>query len=486
MRILFFNLLNKSLLIGCSLVASITLFLPINSQAASDSVTLEELINRALSSYPAVLSRQASKDAASSDVTVAKLRFLPTPSLNSQLNNLQYDSQTNNQISSSQTPSANITVTQPIWAGGGLVAGYDKANARLTAADFALLETKEDVSRRLITAYAEWYKAYHKIQVLKENVLVHEKLVSLITHRFEKGVASGADKDLGLSRLLQAQADLQSQRVQEESALVTIAELIGEPVTSQQLIGKIASYVELPQRAELIPKALAGSVTLQRYKSEAEAAEAEALEVNAQSLPQVSFQVQRQFNNAYYPNSPGFTAMGVVVGYSPGAGLSSFVAAKSAEDRARAAVLQIDLAKSQLVERLNTEYNEYEFSLLKRENLRRSVSLSRDIQESYDRQYLVGRKSWIDLMNTVRERAQTNVTLVDIDGNILGTSRRLLVYLAGAEAELSSDLSVEQYPEKPAQLLDFDLEKVIEERVDRYQFWNATNPVVKSKRHRTR
>lgn len=89
-------------------------------------------------------------------------------------------------------------------------------------------------------------------------------------------------------------------------------------------------------------------------------------------------------------------------------------------------------------------------------------------------------------MNTVRERAQTNVTLVDIDGNILGTSRRLLVYLAGAEAELSSDLGVEQYPEKPAQLLDFDLEKVIEERVDRYQFWNATNPVVKSKRHRTR
>lgn len=231
----------------------------------------------------------------------------------------------------------------------------------------------------------------------------------------------------------QAQADLETQRSLEETALTTISELVGEPVKRQDLIAKLARHVGIPKRSDGIAKAQAINPTIQKSKFEAEASEAEAKEIRAQALPSVSFQAQRQIGNAYVPQAQGFNAYGLVVTYAPGGGLSSIATASAAMDRARAAKLQVETSKRELTDRLNAEYNEYEFALLRKENLQRSADLSGDISASYDRQYLVGRKSWLDLMNSVRERAQTKVQLADAEGSLLASSRRLMVYIDGTQ-----------------------------------------------------
>lgn len=395
---------------------------------SSAAITLDELIYGALQTYPTILSKQASKEAASTDVTAAKLRFLPNPSVGTQRNQVAYNGQ-----SSSSLPATNVTISQPLFMGGGLIAGYNKADARLSAADFALLETREDVSKRLITGYTEWLKAWFKIQALEENVKLHEKFVGLITRRYDQGVASGADKDLGNSRLNQARAELDTQRSIEESTLSTISELVGMPVRRADLLGKLETRLNVPPKADGIQKSLANSVTIQRYKFEAEAADAEAKEVRAQALPQVSFQAQRQIGNAYLPGAQGYDMYGLVLSYAPGGGISSIASASAASDRARAATMQVEAAKRDLTDKLNAEYNEHDFALLKKESLQRSVDLSGDISASYDRQFLVGKKSWLDLMNAVRERAQTRVQLADADGSLIGSSRRLLIYINGTQ-----------------------------------------------------
>jgi adhesin transport system outer membrane protein len=398
------------------------------SRYAYSAITLDELIYQALQTYPTILSKQASKDAATTDMTAAKLRFLPNPSLSTQRNQVAYNGQGVNSL-----PATNVTISQPLFMGGGLIAGYDKAGARLSAADFALLETREDISRRLITNYGEWLKAWLKIQALEESVRLHEKLVGLITRRYEQGVASGADKDLGVSRLHQAQAELETQKSIEESTLSSMSQLAGMPVRRNDFIGKVELRVKIPQKTEGIQRGLLNSVTIQRYKFESDAADAEAKEIRAQALPQVSFQAQRQVGNAYLPGAPGFDMYGLVLSYAPGGGLSSIASSSAALDRARAATMQVEAAKRDLTDKLNAEYNEHDFAVLKKESLQRSVDLSGDISASYDRQFLVGKKSWLDLMNAVRERTQTRLQLADADGSLVTSSRRLLVYVNGTQ-----------------------------------------------------
>jgi adhesin transport system outer membrane protein len=152
--------------------------------AQNESYSLEGLIRQALSSYPSILSKQASKDAAISEVDSAKLKFLPSPSISTQMNQVTYSG-----AEPANLPGKTITISQPLLLDGGLVAGYRKAQARLSAADYSILEAREDVAKRLITYYAEWLRAWLKIQALEENLRLHEKLVGTITRRFQQGVA---------------------------------------------------------------------------------------------------------------------------------------------------------------------------------------------------------------------------------------------------------------------------------------------------------
>jgi outer membrane protein, adhesin transport system len=407
-------------------ISRFSLFLMLCSCAPSWGASLDDLIRQGLLSYPSVLSRQSSRDAAKTDLTAAKLRFLPNASFNTQRNQVAYSGQP-----VSNQPATNITISQPLFLDGGIIAGYNKADAKLNAADFALLETREDISKRIINAYTEWVKAWFKIQALEANVRLHEKLAGMISRRFDQGVASGADKDLGISRLHQAQAELDTQRSLESTALTSLSELVGEPINRRDLVGNIAKHVTIPRRPDGIAKAQAQSVTVQRYKFEAEAAEHEAKEIRAQALPQVSLQAQRQVGNAILPGAQGYDLYGLVINYAPGGGFASVATASAAFERAKSATLQVDTAKRELTDRLNADYNEYEFALLKKESLQRSVNLTADIAASYDRQFLVGRKSWLDLMNSVREQAQTKVQLADAEGSLLGASRRLMVYIDG-------------------------------------------------------
>jgi adhesin transport system outer membrane protein len=421
-RVLF-KILQRFTLAG---IFALTSF---GATAQTSAITLEYLIQEALVSYPTILSKQASKDAAKSDLTASKLRFLPNPSFNTQNNQVSFDGGVN----TGYMPSTNVTVSQPLWMGGSLLAGLSKSDARLNAADFALLEARQDISNRLITVYVEWLRTYLKIQALEENVRLHERLVDLISKRYREGVASGVDRDLGMSRLHQARAELESQRSIEQSTLTTISELVGQSILRQQLTSKPAKPVAIPNRQTGISVALDRSAAMKRVKFEVDASNAEAKEIQAQSLPQVSFQAQRQVGNAYYPGAPGFNAYGLVMSYTPGGGLSSFAATSAARDRARSAALQAETVKRDLTDKLNSEYNEYEFALLKKDNLQRAVTLSGDISSSYDRQYLVGRKNWLDLMNAVRESAQTKIQLADAEGSLIGASRRIHVYINGTE-----------------------------------------------------
>lgn len=395
--------------------------------AQNEPYSLESLIRQALSSYPSVLSRQASKDAAVSDVDSAKLRFLPSPSISTQINQVTYSG-----AEPANLPGKTYTITQPLFLDGGLIAGYRKAKARLSAADYSILEAREDVAKRLVTYYSDWLRAWLKIQALEENLRLHEKLVGTITRRFQQGVAASADSDLAISRLEQAKSDLESQYSAEENALSSISEMVGFKVIRSQLSAKISTSLDIPKRREGAEKAIANSVTIERLKYEAESANEEAAETKALALPQASFQVQRQIGNPTIPGIKGYDLYGFVVSYAPGGGLSSLASANAAKERARAAFLQVDAAKRDLSDRLNSEYNEFEFSKLKRDSLKRSSALTSDISESYDRQFLVGRKSWLELMNAVRENAQTLASLADAEASILGASRRLSIYINGS------------------------------------------------------
>jgi adhesin transport system outer membrane protein len=58
-----------------------------------------------------------------------------------------------------------------------------------------------------------------------------------------------------------------------------------------------------------------------------------------------------------------------------------------------------------------------------------ATKTAQDVYESYERQFLTGRKSWLDVMNSARDLQQARLQLADVTAGHLTLGWRLFVQL---------------------------------------------------------
>jgi outer membrane protein TolC len=124
----------------------------------------------------------------------------------------------------------------------------------------------------------------------------------------------------------------------------------------------------------------------------------------------------------------------VGMSFQPGAGLSvesdirSLMARREASDR--------DLAASQLdlLEEFNTDWLGFNAVRERLDAVLDALGDTRAISRSYERQYQAGRKSWLDVMNLLREQLQLELQQVDLESSLIALSRKLQVRAAGLAA----------------------------------------------------
>ncbi len=381
--------------------------------------TLDDLIDSAYHTYPSIKSKQMAQNSAKKEILAAKLNFLPTISVSAQPLHRNYGAYEN---TNGQTT---VTVKQPLF-GGGLYSNLKLAKAKKSAADWTVEETRRDVAVRVINAYASWYGAHQKLAAANESVIAHQKFTELITRRMSSGVSTQSEVDQSNSRLSQARAEEASYRSAEFSALVALNQLVGRQLDRNTLVKSVNERVVLPN--DIIAQALAVSPTVHRLQFTAQAAEYQAGVTKAQAYPQVSLQAQRIIGSTTDKNAPNYTSVGLVAEYSSGNGFASLARGSASEDLYRSALLDVDTARRELVVSINQDVSEYEFAKVRKTALEKTVVLTQSVSESYDRLFRVGKKSWLDLLNSVRERTQTLTSLADVDATLLATSRRLKIY----------------------------------------------------------
>ncbi|MBS1175322.1 MAG: outer rane efflux protein [Burkholderiaceae bacterium] len=382
--------------------------------------TIDELIDNAYHTYPSIQSKQMTQKSAEKEILAAKLGFLPAVSVSSQALHRNYGAYTD--VKGSQTT---VAVKQPLL-GGGVYSNFKLAKAKKNQADWLLEETRLDVAIRVINAYATWYGAHKKLAAANESVIAHRKLTELISRRMTSGVSTQSDVDQSNSRLAQARAEEASYRSAEFSALVTLNQLVGRQLDRTTLLNGVDKQVVLPN--DIIAKALSVSPTIHRLQSAAQVAEQQANVVKSQAYPQVSLQAQRNYGSTTANNVEPYTSVGLVVEYSSGHGFASLARGSASEDLYRSALLDVETARRDLVVTINQNVSEYEFAKIRKPVMEKTVTLTQNVSESYDRLFRVGKKSWLDLLNSVRERTQALTALADVEATLLSTGRRLKVY----------------------------------------------------------
>jgi adhesin transport system outer membrane protein len=402
------------------------LFIPLYSSAS----TLNTLIASALKEHPSVLAQRARIQESTFGVDNARWQFYPTPSLSSEV------------LSSDKNyyPGDNkitvLSLRQPIWSGGKLTADLEQAETVLKTSQASLDEIRLQISTLIIQVYGDWLASTIKIKALSMSQEKHTRLLDQINRRIDKGASSVSDRKLAVSRLEVVKADLVSVQAKKQSALIRLSQLLGYPVNDEKLMaGPIAMPFTVksntPERIDLL---IENHPTIQKMQKQAEEKKAIIARRKADLFPNITLRAERQYGNRNYVNTTPENRVFIDVSTSFGAGLSNLSNIDEGVAQYNASLYDLEYQRRTLKEQILSDYAQATVLQGRVEALSTSLEDARLVSASYSRQFLAGRKSWMDVMGATRDEAQISVQLADSKANQIVLTWRLLVNTNGISA----------------------------------------------------
>jgi adhesin transport system outer membrane protein len=393
--------------------------------------TFDALFKQAVATHPSVEGRRASLEAAKADKEGADWQLYPSPSFEATARN-------------SGGNGGVLALEQPLWTGGRISAGIRAAGFREAAAEAAVVEAKLSTGLRLIAAYTEVLRLAQRQRFARQAVDEHNKLAELIDRRVVQEVSPPVDRDFAHSRLAQASTDLSLANQGAQVALVQLSQLVGRNIAA-------VDDVDMNGRAipatldEALKRAVDRSPVLVRLEQTALAVGQDIDVKRAALYPQVSFRLERQMGGIE-STLPDNRAL-LVLRAQPGAGLSAASAIAAAQRRLDEARLAREEASRNVREQVQTAFAEWQAAQVRLTSTRNSASMAQLVFDSYSRQYATGRKTWIDVLNAVREISQSQFTLADAEALVRASALRL--WLLTGEAPLGEPSGEMRRESKP-------------------------------------
>ncbi|WP_352310873.1 TolC family protein [Psychrobacter sp. W2-37-MNA-CIBAN-0211] len=391
----------------------------VTSHAVVADFQINSLVAQAIQTHPLVGSARASQEATTEGINAAKLNLLPTPSVSS-----GYD-RDNDFVSQ-------VTLRQPLWTGGKLTADVNQAIFDDKAAVEYIYEQQNLVAKTTIDAWQSYIQAVAKQSVHVENLKELSDFEAMMQRRVGQGVSARIELDLVTNRILQEQTAYQSAVEQQRIAAARLEQIIGQSLSQM-------SAMSIPNIKVLVNQAKQQSIDFEKMAfnrvgfynptvvKEHFQIESAKQGVEAQQAARYPT-VYAQYEHAYYhENNENDGKFSLGLSYAPGAGFSNFALARASQAQVNSLVQNQEAARRNVIENIQVQYQQFVSAKDRETSLVAAVAGAQIVVSSYRRQFIAGRKSWLEVLNAVREHNDYQVQLVQTRAEMLGAFYRLQV-----------------------------------------------------------
>jgi adhesin transport system outer membrane protein len=226
-----------------------------------------------------------------------------------------------------------------------------------------------------------------------------------------------------MSRTAQLEQDLEQAKAARNSSLAQLIQLVG---TNTQDFGMVPEYDKVtmhPADQGAMARALNCDPRLARLRGEVLIAQADARVAKASIMPELVGQVTH--------NEITGTRAGIVLRAQTGAGLSKFAGSDAARTRIDAAVFNVSSAERELREALQLDFvNNRSARERVAANTQASVT-SELVTESYKRQFITGRRTWLDVMNASREATNSKLSMAEAEMSAMASNAHIWLRTCG-------------------------------------------------------
>jgi outer membrane protein, adhesin transport system len=402
-----------------------------------DIAKLSQFIELAVTTHPSVQAKQAELAGTIAGVDAAKWQYYPSLSAQTERNT----SQSNNPSSIANTSS--IRLQQTLWAGGRLDAGRESAEFRKQSAQNALIETRNAIALRTLEAWQSWKTAQGREYVLLQLIEQLERLSGMMERRVEQQISPPIELQQLKIRVSQAKAELLTAKANQDIARQRLVQWAGSDAL--QLMGQTAILKDKPsstltkqhntltilppETTQKLELAASRAPSMMRSEADIQATQSDVKQKRAEQWPTVYARAERQFNGGGLFSKKTENTLYFGLQYTLGSGLGLYSQIESAQSKVSALQSEREAQLRQTLETYKSEWRDYQ-TTAERITLALEVTNSNlALIDSYTRLFVAGRRSWLELLNALREANAADQLLSDLLVQQQASHVRLSVYL---------------------------------------------------------
>ena len=388
--------------------------------------TLKKLIDMAVLTHPMVKSQQGQKLVAGIEIEAARQQFFPTPSVS-----IEHANSSRNNLGGSGDSSVQLyRLQQPLWTGGRLTAGLEKARAGSKLADASIFEAIDQIAYQTVHAWGDWQAASLKLAAYQKSQQTHRQSLEQVTRRVKEGASTQADLIFTSGRLDQVNSQVAAMLAARETAQVKLEQLIGGSVKPDALTDSMDARLT-DGLDQLINQALGRNPQIMKLDAQTIVLEQELAERKADLQPEVFLRAEHQRGDFSVSNTAPTTRVLIGLATRFGAGLSSLSAVEASRKRLEILATDREMIQRGVHEQVTSDWAQLKSLRVRLPALAGSLEAATATVASWDRQFLAGRKSWLEVMNAARELSQAEAELADAAVALQVNQWRLIIASRG-------------------------------------------------------
>lgn len=309
---------------------------------------------------------------------------------------------------------ASIRLTENLFKGFKTENEIDRHQARMDAAIYSADSAASQIALDMSEAYINLIKQQELLDLETENKTTHERILDQIQQRSEAGIGNQVEVDQAKARLALANSNLMAAQNNYQDALTAFQRVLGR-LPDNDLI-KPEFEFEFPKTLEEATKvALMNHPTL--MSANADIAEAQAQQRSSKSpfYPQFDLEVEKTFDeniSGVEGKNHNFQAM-VRMRYNIYNGGKDSANLESTSIAVQQAAEIRNNTRRQTIENLRYAWNAHQYVGNQLTYIKEHIKLTYETLEGYRKQFSLGRRSLLDLLNTEDEYNSALRTLVE-------------------------------------------------------------------------
>jgi adhesin transport system outer membrane protein len=321
---------------------------------------------------------------------------------------------------------ADILIRQLLYDGHGTESEFERQRARVNSRAFETFSTAEVIALKASEVYFDVVREQKLVELAVHNLGNHQKTYDKIEKRARSGVGRRADTQQALGRLALAKTNLMAEKNRLDDAISAFINVVGhEPVDLSDPISR--DYLIPASLDEAISDALDNHPQLKSADADIDAAREQHNAAKSAFFPRVHLEIQGTHNDDQ-DGVPGQNDHASVM-------LRGRYNLTSGKDMARReeTVFQIDEAREirdrtrrQVIEGMQLSWNAYETALAQLEYFRIHVDASKAALLAYGKQFDLGQRTLIDLLDQENEVFQARINLVNGQNDAKFSTYRIL------------------------------------------------------------